>query len=619
MIHDLFTNVAILVSFLLVIGQIFKKGSFDARQPYGTQSLLGIAFGLLGILLMLFTIRMTDTVIIDLRHVPIICAGMLGGPLSAIIAAVIIAFFRIIYFGINTASIVAHIVAFLVGVVIAYLCNKKLSRRDRFILMFLLSMIISNMALVYLLRDTTKLLETLSYYWPVYIFGAVLAYFTSEYIISANSNFKTMLYYRMTADNLSDMITTHEPGGKVKFVSPPVKQLLGYEPEDLIGTSGFEHIHPEDIKSLQDALSEAIKEKSDYIMTFRMKRSNGDYIWVESSVKVKINADRSVSELIIVTRDISRRKEIEHELMVSTARFKAAFDYAAIGMCLAQIDGRFFKSNRVFCDLIGYSEEELLNMDFIQITHPDDLEKDISLMKKLLSGEIEQFIFEKRYIHKSGRIVWVVLAVSVVCDADKKPLYLVGQIQDTTLRKYAEEELEKAKSKAEKLASIDFLTGILNRRAFENRFNEEFNRVGREKSAISIILTDIDYFKNINDTYGHQIGDYVLQEFTQCLSSTCRPYDFIGRHGGEEFIICLPNTNLEQAVMIAERMRQAVESMEINIMDNQETIKLTASFGAASPIIGHEENIHSLILQADRAMYKAKVNGRNKVCIESGE
>jgi diguanylate cyclase (GGDEF)-like protein/PAS domain S-box-containing protein len=308
------------------------------------------------------------------------------------------------------------------------------------------------------------------------------------------------------------------------------------------------------------------------------------------------------------------RKKLEDQIKESEVFFRTAFNNAAIGMCIYSVDGTFLKVNRALCDLIGYSEEELVNMHYLQITHPDDLNKDIDTLKQLFAGGISNLILENRYMHKNGGVIWAILGVSMVYGADSKPQYLIGQIQDITSRKKMEEELKKAKVEAESLASTDYLTGIMNRRAFMLRFAEELNRARREKYFVSLILIDIDFFKAINDTYGHFAGDTILQQFANALSANIRPYDFLGRHGGEEFIVCLPNTDREQAVIVAERMRRAVEALTIQVDTIDEKIKLTASFGVASPISGFEESIDSLIMQADSAMYKAKSTGRNRVC-----
>ncbi|MCX7921882.1 MAG: diguanylate cyclase [Clostridia bacterium] len=488
MIHDIFANVAILTAFLLVIGQIFKSYSLDIKQTLKIQVLLGIVFGILGMILMLFMIQMTQTVIIDLRNISIICASIMGGPLAAIISAVIIALFRIIYFGISHASVVAHIVALAVGIGAAYISVLKLTRRSKFICIFLLAMTVSNAALIYLIKDKTKLSETLSYYWPIYIFGAVLAYFTCEYIISANKNFKTMSYYSMTADNLLDMISTHKPDGTTIFASPSIHQLLGYTPKEFEGTSPYRFIHADDISAVEKSYKSVLTGVGFNTQIYRMKQKNGKYIWVETSIKSVKGKDGLVKEMVCVTRDI-------------------------------------------------------------------------------------------------------------------------------TLRKQVEEELKRAKLEAEKAASTDYLTGILNRRAFLERLRVELTRVQRENSSLCLILADIDHFKNINDSYGHNFGDLVLQQFSGCLARTCRPYDFIGRHGGEEFIICLPNTTCEQALNIAERMRLSVQELQISIPDKDETIFITASFGVTNTDNVDKPVSDELINLADAAMYKAKVNGRNRVCL----
>jgi len=165
------------------------------------------------------------------------------------------------------------------------------------------------------------------------------------------------------------------------------------------------------------------------------------------------------------------------------------------------------------------------------------------------------------------------------------------------------------------LANTDFLTGALNRRAFMARMEEEISRSIREDKEFSLILTDIDHFKKVNDTHGHQVGDLVLQKFSTELSENMRPYDFVGRYGGEEFIACLPGINMEQAGLTAERMRLNVESIQFSFPDNRSLpVQITASFGVASFKPMSHESLDSIIKRADDALYRAKSEGRNRVC-----
>jgi len=166
-----------------------------------------------------------------------------------------------------------------------------------------------------------------------------------------------------------------------------------------------------------------------------------------------------------------------------------------------------------------------------------------------------------------------------------------------------------------RLASTDHLTGVLNRRAFVERMEGEVQRSSREGTPLSLVLVDIDHFKQINDRFGHQAGDLVLQRFVETLLESVRPYDFVGRHGGEEFVVCLPGTDADQAGHVAERMRKEVEETRIELVDGTETLQLTASFGVASSRQGSKETVDSLTRRADEAMYRAKNGGRNRVCM----
>jgi two-component system cell cycle response regulator len=167
------------------------------------------------------------------------------------------------------------------------------------------------------------------------------------------------------------------------------------------------------------------------------------------------------------------------------------------------------------------------------------------------------------------------------------------------------------------LARTDELTGVLNRRALFERIHESTHRAVREDSPFCLLMADLDHFKKINDHFGHQAGDIVLQQFIKKLLKISRPYDFIGRYGGEEFVVCFPGVRHNKAENIAERMREGIETLEIKLPNNAEPIRITASFGLACYDIGSEESVDSLINRADEAMYQAKQHGRNRVHVSN--
>jgi diguanylate cyclase (GGDEF)-like protein len=176
-----------------------------------------------------------------------------------------------------------------------------------------------------------------------------------------------------------------------------------------------------------------------------------------------------------------------------------------------------------------------------------------------------------------------------------------------------EEQLMQAHQQMKILAMRDGLTGLLNRRAIEEYAEAEFNLTIRKDRVLSVIMLDIDYFKSVNDRFGHKFGDHALQQVTKILKADLRNYDRVGRWGGEEFILILPDTQLKDAATVAERVRARTAEMKISL-ENEETFSVHISLGVASTA-GQFSSLTKLIDAADQALYQAKQTGRNRVCI----
>ena len=153
------------------------------------------------------------------------------------------------------------------------------------------------------------------------------------------------------------------------------------------------------------------------------------------------------------------------------------------------------------------------------------------------------------------------------------------------------------------------MTGLANRRYFIEQAELELSRHNRYSTELSLIMLDIDFFKKINDTYGHNVGDLVLQKIAEVSRTILRDVDIIGRIGGEEFAILLPETNIEDSIKVAERLRTEISNASVFL--EKEEVKFTSSFGV---VAANKSNIDKLLIKADKALYKAKESGRNRVC-----
>lgn len=174
-----------------------------------------------------------------------------------------------------------------------------------------------------------------------------------------------------------------------------------------------------------------------------------------------------------------------------------------------------------------------------------------------------------------------------------------------------EEEKKHLIRKLNHLSTTDSLTGLLNRRALNDILDHEIDRASRYSSDLSLILCDIDRFKLINDTYGHRAGDLTLPAISQSLKSTLRKADVIGRYGGDEFMMILPETSLSGATSLAEKIRAAVENTELELPEGKLT-RMSMSIGVAS-CCATVENSDTIVARADAALYTSKQAGRNRV------
>jgi diguanylate cyclase (GGDEF)-like protein/PAS domain S-box-containing protein len=272
-------------------------------------------------------------------------------------------------------------------------------------------------------------------------------------------------------------------------------------------------------------------------------------------------------------------------------------------MALIDMNGCWLQVNNALCRITGRTEIELKTKTLWSLTHPDDVDLDVLLSQQLLDGEISSYQVEKRCFHAWGHSVWMMMTVSLVRDEGDQPLYLIMQFQDISDRKELGGRLEY-------LVDHDFLTGLFNRRHFEQELSHEIERAARYGSPGAVLLVDVDNFKIVNDTYGHMAGDDLLKGIAGLLKHRMRHADTLARVGGDEFAVLLPQTNAEQATAVAADFIAALDKRTA-VLANQ-SVHITASLGVVS--IDDLSDVE-VMERADIAMYGAKQAGRNRFVI----
>ncbi len=285
------------------------------------------------------------------------------------------------------------------------------------------------------------------------------------------------------------------------------------------------------------------------------------------------------------------------------ARFRTLFEGASIGILRLGPDGRAVEANPALEEMLGYTTSELADKTFREYMHQEDLERAEVLFRDLLGGRRDSFQLEARYSRRDGALVWAHVRAALERDGDGQPAFAVTMIEDITARKRAEEELRRQSELNEHQALHDPLTGLPNRLLFGERIEHAITHAERRSSRLAVLMMDLNRFKEVNDSLGHQAGDELLREVGSRLSAALRGSDTVARLGGDEFGLLLPEpSGADDLLAVIERIR---ESLERPIVVQDLPLAMEASIGIAIyPDDGHNADL--LIQRADVAMYAAK-------------
>ncbi|MGH9017096.1 MAG: putative bifunctional diguanylate cyclase/phosphodiesterase [Acidimicrobiales bacterium] len=298
----------------------------------------------------------------------------------------------------------------------------------------------------------------------------------------------------------------------------------------------------------------------------------------------------------------NRLNRSEAALADAEERFRGSFEHAPIGMALASCDGHLIRVNQAFSDILGRQPDDLAGMPIRQLTHRDDWETTASEMQSLSAGEIESYQLEKRYIRADGATVWVSVSSSCVRDGAGNPSYMIGQIEDITERREMRERLAHD-------AVHDLLTGLPNRALFMDRIQNALQRTQRGGRPVALFFLDLDRFKLINDSLGHEVGDRLLQTVAHRLSRALRGADTLARFGGDEFTALCEVRDADEAMEVARRL---TSSMGRPLASSDGEMFVSVSVGVALSTGGSESG-PELLRNADVAMYRAKQAGPSHI------
>ena len=391
----------------------------------------------------------------------------------------------------------------------------------------------------------------------------------------------------------------------MEFVSEGCTRLTGYPPEDLLlnGRVSYEQLtHPDDRQRVRETINAAVAKGRRFQVEYRIQHADGRVRWVwEHGIGVRDQSGR-ITAIEGIVEDISARVEAEHALREAERRYRSLFDNAIEGIFRTTPDGRYLDANPALARIYGFATPQELVASL----------RDIKSQLYVDSGRREEFMrivkargeisgFESRVYRKNGDTIWISENARAVFDDEGRVLHYEGTVEDITERRHNQARIEQQ-------ANYDALTGLANRSLLNDRLQQAIYTAATYGARLAVVFVDLDRFKFVNDTLGHDVGDRLLQVMAERLTAAVAETDTVARLGGDEFVLLLHgHAGQDTVATVLERLLPTIAAP---LRYGQSDLEVTCSIGVALyPDDGSDPA--TLLKHADSAMYRAKEQGRN--------
>ena len=425
--------------------------------------------------------------------------------------------------------------------------------------------------------------------------------------IKIKSETDDLLAYQLTLDSVSGYIFMKDFQGRYTYVNQKVCDLFEQSKENILGKddSNFFSLEKSNDIRINDrmVLDQGIsieKEERNIISNTGEVR----YYWtIKKPLKDKKG---NIIGLSGIATDITEQKLLQLKLNEKQALLDTIINNVDAYIYMKDKDRRFLFINEKTAELFGTSSEAVVGKRSNEVLS-DEIADNFDILDNQIISSGEKVSGEELITSDDGDIKYYWSSKVPIKNEQGEVISFIGFSSDIT-------ELGRQKHYFEEKSETDELTQLANRRKFMSTSVSELKRVKRNHQPISVILFDIDNFKSVNDRYGHHAGDIVLTQLAQTCLSSMRENDLIARLGGEEFVVLLPDTNIDKALNVGEKLRQKIAEMEVFIKSEDQTVNVTISAGVTQ--IGVDEDvIGTALIRADKALYQAKNSGRNKVIV----